>query len=384
MQEIIMTEIFLIISCCILCVILFKYVNKLLPRVARIMYNKRFHAIDASDIQLVIKNVRNATINELKKDFTQDHIIYYSKSFTDFCAGKKISVYEYGEYGLLLYYSCIVAQKTGDIEMMDLVRRRFDEGLDIYLKRIVRSDQISYGLVAIELYLYTHDDRYHGFANAVYNRCVAMADENGLILYRNQSIEQHVDALGFIPKFLCLYGEVFSVDNAIKLAETLVYDYMENGVDKNTGFPCQTYRIYDKIKINRANWSRGCAWYMLGVTSLPSLSPDKEKMYQKLVNILTKDSPYKIQQYFCQGASPDISAVIPILYVLSNNEHFQVSTSELIKNIGPYIRKDGRVCNMSPSIVLPYEGPQLWNGGMFYNAMLLNLLTQTELVGKSV
>lgn len=384
MQEIIMTEIFLIISCCILCVILFKYVNKLLPRVARVMYNKRFHAIDASDIQLVIKKVRNATINELKKDFTPDHVIFYSKSFTDYCKGEKISVFEYGEYGLLLYYSFIVAHKTGDTEMMDLVRHRFDRGQELYLKTIVRSDQISYGLVAVELYLFTRDERYHNFASAVYNRCVAMADENGLLLYRNQSREQHVDVLGFIPKFLCRYGEVFLIDEAIKLAETLVYDYMENGVDKNTGFPCQAYRIYDKIKINRANWSRGCAWYLLGVSSLPCLSPEKEKIYRKLVQVLTNGSPYKIQQYFGQGDYPDMSAVIPILYVLANNGKYKVSTSEIVKEIGPYIRNDGRVCQMSPSIVLPYESPQLWNGGMFFNAMLLNLLTQTELVGKSV
>ena len=370
-----MIEIFFIISCFILFIILLKYVNNIIPYIARIVANKRFRAIDLSDIQQVIKKVRNATITELKKEYTPDHIIYYSKSFTDYCSGKNISVFEYGEYALLLYYSFIAANKTDDKEMLDLVRQRFDMGQEQYLNTIVRSDQISYGLVAIELYLYTREERYHNFANKIYNYCKSIANENGLILYRSKSTEQHVDSLGFVPKFLCQYGKVFSEDNAFILAENLVYNYMENGVDKNTGFPCQAYRTYDKVKINRANWSRGCAWYLLGVSSLPHLPFDKEKIYKRLVNVLTMNSLYKIQQYFGQGNSPDMSAVIPIVYSLSKSGDFQMSPSELIKNIGPYVNHDGRVCNMSPSIALPYEMPKLWNGGMFFNAMLLDLLT---------
>ena len=354
------------------------YINIKLPRAARVVARKRYCQIETYDERQVVDKVRDATIRELKKDYTYDHEIYYSKSFTRYCRGNKISVYEYGEYGLLLYYSFLVAKKTHDEEMLELVKHRFDIGLSEHLNSIVRCDQVSYGLVAIELYLYYQDEKYRYFVDAIYNHCNNSADANGLILYRSYSNEQQVDALGFVPMFLCRYGEVFSNNDAIVLAENLVYDYMKNGVDRNTGFPCQTYRISDKLKINRANWSRGCAWYMLGVSSLPNLSTQGKIIYNKLVELLKQNGLYEIEQYYGQDGSPDMSAVVPIVHTLVQRGDFTPSVKEIIENVGPYIRYDGRLSFMSPTIGMPYERPEPYTGGSFFNAMLLDLLTRVE------
>lgn len=221
---------------------------------------------------------------------------------------------------------------------------------------MVRTDQIGYGLLALDLYADTQDARYKDFADQYFNLLDGMDREEGLLLYRQGSGEQHVDAIGLVTPFLYAYSEAFHNERAKEIADKMIADYVRWGTDDVTGIPVQTYNVKTHVKYNHTNWGRGISWYLLGVEHFETQDSLLNRRIALLDSMLLADEDHLYNQYFEQGTMPDMSATIPVLHYLRQKGLLKLTKDEFAAKVSPYFDAEGILRYASPSITSPHKG----------------------------
>lgn len=353
-------------------VIVIFIIDRYVPSLVRFYYRHTYKSLNIKDGIEFEKKIRNGTFKTIESG-TWGLPMASSKSFFRYLISSN-NIMGYGEYGYLLHYAFLYAEKKKDNEMMQLIKEKFD---NYWLKdgRFERSDQVTYGTVALDLFRWTNKDVYKSFANTLLLR-ISKKSEKGLILYREGSSEQQVDAVGLVCPFLFYYQDVCKDTLSLSLARRMAEDYAKWGTDPITGIPCQTYDTKSHIKKNHVNWGRGTSWYILGVYNLESEDSIVYKRIELLNSTLIKMDTYLYPQYLGKNSMPDLSATIPILYYLNAKRHISLSKDQLAQILSPYIDEEGVIRYCSPSITRPHVGVNILYTNLFCQGLLLLLLSE--------
>lgn len=287
---------------------------------------------------------------------------------------RPISVWDYGEYGLLLHYAYSYAKKKNDVELIALIKTKFDKALENGIQ-VKRSDQIAYGNVALDLFDLYHDDKYKIFTQGISQMVKNAVQRDGLFLYREGSKEQHVDAIGLVVPFLVNYSKVFKDSIIYQIAYDMVNDYVKFGVDYLTGVPAQTYDLTSHVKLNHANWGRGISWFLLGSQEVELQNEDERNRLELLDSVLLSNPTRLYNHYFMQGNEVDMSATIPVLFHLVKNGKIILSKDEYVNLIAKYYDSDGFLGYCSQSISFPHVRVDKTTTSLWCFGLSLYLLT---------
>lgn len=343
--------------------------DKYAPKAAMRYYKSSFKSAETSDGEKFESLLREGTYRMID-DESWGTKPYANKTslWGMICSRNDTPVGEYGEYALLMHYAFLYAEQKGDSDLIDLIQSKFDKYYRQGTTAIVRTDQIAYGNVALDLFRWTGDEYYLTFAEKINSWTVSIGQAYGQVLYREKSNTQSVDAIGLVCPFLIDYGVTTNNGYSISLAARMSADYIQWGADAVTGIPAQKYTISNHIKCNRANWGRGIGWYLEGVEAVMNVDTTDfpivaELLYRNnlhervalLEQTLLADEDGLYQQYYDQGGLPDMSATIPILYYLNKVKASVLKKDELAALISPYFEEDGIVRYCSPSISFPQQ-----------------------------
>lgn len=353
-----------------------EYANRMGPLWAESYYNSTFKAASPSNADDFVTLLRNGCYNLIESEgkFGAKPIAHYRTVFSWLTRDRSFSEFGYGEYALLLHFSYLYAQDRNDTQLMQLIKDKFDKGFKTGGGIIERQDQIAYGNVAIDLYNKTGEAFYKQFADRLFTRLDSLASIDGLVLYREGTREQHVDAIGLVCPFLFYYARTFTNNRADELGNIMAQEYVRWGTDDVTGIPVQTYDIKNHVKMNHANWGRGISWYLMGIENMTSSDSVVSNRIKTLELTLSVNNSHMYNQYFSQGDYPDMSATIPVLLYLKKKNRIDIRSNELSKLIAPYCDANGILRYNSPSIAYPHQGVSVTIKSLQSQAMLLYML----------
>lgn len=124
------------------------------PRVARKVHEYTFKPVSYSDADDFEEKILSGVISMLDDEYSTDETIIYYRNVFEYVSRilhrSNVRVYEYGEYGYLLYFTYMYAQQRGNEALKLRVREKFDKGFVNGNRSVTikRNDQISYGCVA--------------------------------------------------------------------------------------------------------------------------------------------------------------------------------------------------------------------------------------------
>lgn len=365
-------------SCIIVFVTILIVIDRSIPLLARYFYSHSYKSLNVKNGNDFEKEIRNATFNLIESESWGSKPMASSKSFFQYINKKlfgKNNVMGYGEYGYMLHYAFLYAEKQNDKEMMSLIKEKFDK---YWLKdfSISRVDQASYGNVAIDLYLWTHRQDYKLVADKFIAHFDSLDRSDGMIIYTVGKIEQDVDGIGLVPPFLFYYSDVFKNSQVKSMALRMVEDFIKWGTDPVTGIPCQTYDTKNHIKKRHVNWGRGTSWYLQGVRQMESEDEIVNERVQLLDSTLIKMNTYMFTHYLGEEGLPDMSATIPILYYLNSKGYIQLTKDQLASILSPYIDEDGIIRYGSPSISKPHDEVNVTTTNIFCQGLLLYFISE--------
>jgi len=361
----------------ILAVAMIDFVNRKGPSWANHLYRTSFKSAETNDTSKFERLLRDGCYNLIETEGKYgSKPLSNSKTIWDFITcNRSFSQFGYGEYGLLMHYSFLYAKRKNDIQLKNLIKLKFDIGFKNNGINIERLDQTAYGNVAIDLYYETNDIFYKQFADKLYDRLDSIIGKDGIVLYRQGTTTQEVDAIGLACPFLLYYSKYFRNDKAREIASRMIEEFIKWGTDDITGIPCQSYNIKNHVKMNHSNWGRGISWYLLGIMDYEPKDTIYSTRIELLQHTLISDEDHLYNHYYSQGEIPDMSATIPVLYYLKEKDVLKLDKTELTKLLSPYCDEEGIVRFCSPSISFPHEKVSVTQKSLQSNGILLYLLT---------
>lgn len=241
--------------------------------------------------------------------------------------------------------------------------------------KIDRIDQIVFGLVSLNLYKQTKENKYKIFSDYLFQYLISNADKSGIVVYRKTSGLQHVDAIGMIVPFLMEYAKVFLIPQAEKIAlENLNY-YIKYGLDSDTGLPFHAFDLKTKFKQGPMNWGRGLVWFYLGLLFVNQNTSDinqkdiVNEQIGRLENYLSKVES-KYAQFIGlkhSSVSFDSSVFASLAFI-----HKRISNANIdYTDIKKYITVDGIVLSTSGDTLGINNYARISSPSEFTQAMLL-------------
>lgn len=285
------------------------------------------HTVDSFSEQLVSKSKRiidggkNIEAPTLLADtFTQRAKIFWKTQFTEIAFGL-----DWAECGWLLY---AIAGIEGTFDYVQTVFNA--KALPATFRYV---NQCPCGMVALQLYKRTNDITYKLYADKMFSGLL-MQDTDFGILYREHDRYALVDVVGMAIPFLLYYGHVFNNKEAISLANKTVEKYIEFGCDSMTGIPVFEFGVNPPyIKSGAADWGRGIAWFVIGLTYIDELQlcENSQKMINKMnASLLDIWKRYGSFGQFVGRGGRDLSAELPILYYMYRKDMVNLNEADIL------------------------------------------------------
>jgi rhamnogalacturonyl hydrolase YesR len=147
---------------------------------------------------------------------------------------------------------------------------------------------IMHGEILIFLHQKTNDNRYLVAINNIYEFTKAYSrSSSGILSYSKDNPQRIlVDTLGMICPFLMRYGKIFGDQEATTLAESQLLDFINHGVERNTGLPYHGYIAGKNGNIGISGWSRGTGWYLKGLVGVLQYLPEDSSLRPTLFSAL--------------------------------------------------------------------------------------------------
>ncbi len=348
--------------------------NIYVPKLAALYYTKTFKSAQTSDDDSFEKLLRNAAFESLKSESWNCSLGCYKSLFRYFKGD--VSVYEYGEFGLLMHYSYLYGKTRNDNELCKLIKDKFDNRV-ITGGGIIRNDQTTYGLVALDLYCSTHDNRYKEYADKIYARLVSLDKRDGIVIYNDKHNEQRVDGIGLVCPFLYSYSSMFKNNSAREIANKMCQDFVRLGVDSENGIPSKAYGLKSHIKHISPNWGRGVSWYLLGTNQMDKNDELIVRRLELLDSVLLSDNDYLYQQFIDEKGMPDMSTTIPVIWHLWSSGNLKMTRDELTRLVSPYCDRNGIVRYCS-GVVSSKTGVDDKYSNLFVQGLLLYMYSQLK------
>ena len=221
-------------------------------------------------------------------------------------------------------------------------------GMNIY-----HPDNVMNGYSLVYVYEKTGNVKYKEMMDRIYRYVCSYYGEYGQTFpyRRNHPTHVYVDGLGMVVPFLCRYGAVFGIPEAVALGQGLLLEFLEKGMDETTGLPYHGYDLKTGVKYGIIGWGRAAGWLLLAMAdSVEYMKTGKEK--ERIVTAfqkLAKDCFAYLQTtgYFCWQLSAvegpvDTSATAMIGYAIAKgkNKAFLRCDCEMDEMMGKTITKD--------------------------------------------
>lgn len=176
-------------------------------------------------------------------------------------------------------------EKTGDQESLELITKYYQTHLK-ELDIIKYPDTVMNGYRLIDLYEKTGKPEYRTAIDKMAKYLIdAPRAADGSILYRiNQKEQVYADTIGMICPFLFRYGALTGDDRYSQLAVKQILNFIENGMDAESGLPYHAYNSTTKVKQGIIGWGRAVGWILMGIVEGINYSDSSTK--KQLISIL--------------------------------------------------------------------------------------------------
>ncbi len=185
-------------------------------------------------------------------------------------------------------------------------------------------DQVLFGLVFIKMHQEFGDEKYKKGAQNIYKALAAFRTEEGIYLYRGDLKVLFVDTIGMVIPFLYEYGTEFSIPEVLGDARMqLQYFHAVMGMDKRSKFPHHAFDMEKSMMLGSANWSRGTAWYSVGVSYALQYESELDWLQEHYALMMQDLKLLSINSYWPQflghtdETSIDASATVMFWYSLA-------------------------------------------------------------------
>ncbi len=322
----------------ITCSLFFNYYDKIESKLTESL----FSPCEAKNDSLFEKYIRSGTMYLISKESWGYSYLHTDWLKLKFCKLPKVS--DYGEFALLMHYSLLYARQRNDNELKLLCKSKFD---NIILGnanwKFINVDQAPYGLVALNLYNITKEQKYLTFSTCIFNRLDSLYSIDGNIYYgKKTEREQRVDGIGLVCPFLYEYAMSSNNSRAKTIANTILHDYITWCTDYETGYPFKAYRTDNHLKTKIADWGRGISWYTQALhyydNTTDSVSTDRIKRFDTL---LMDNKTNCVSKYYGEEGYPDMSATIPMIFYLQTKNLRKYSKQDVYSLICSYFDKNG-------------------------------------------
>lgn len=215
-------------------------------------------------------------------------------------------------------------------------------------------------------------------------------DKEGSKLYRiTDSNKIFADTIGMICPFLMMYSHQFNISEAEDLAITQIDNFINNGLDDNSGLFYHGYNKSENIAYGVIGWGRAEGWVLRGITTALEYMQNKNKKMEYILflnqhyeNIMK----YKIEDRFFSWQLPctkghvdtsTMSMILKSMLVFSKTSSYSID-SRLIDGLLAMANEKGEVLSCSAECHGLSEYPQVF--GTFDFGQSFYLLFFNELI----
>lgn len=243
--------------------------------------------------------------------------------------------YEWSEAGYMMQAMFKTAEYHNDTSLINIIKKAFDK--HCLNNEMSRVDQSVYATMAIYLYQRYNDIKYKQIADNAYNWLEAHNTEKfGILFVQDDTLHNHVDAVGVYNPFLVEYSKAFNKSEAYTLAVSCFEKFCTYGVEKELGRPVQSFKTTFPYEKGWPNWGRGFSWFSLGFGSIEkdSLSQDTRELVDKFIRYITfiyqRDGRFTQYVNSSKGII-DLSATLPLVYFLYSNHYIDLSEKQILE-----------------------------------------------------
>ena len=222
-------------------------------------------------------------------------------------------------------------------------------------------------------------------------------DKNGNLLYRKHCPDYvFVDTIGMVVPFLTEYYRMHPGETkALELAERQILNFLQNGMDDDTGLPYHGFDSRTGNKCGIIGWGRALGWLLLGMAYYVKNAENPNlEIVEQLKGILLKVCDYQREdgsiawQITAREGHEDTSATAMICYAMKiglNKPEFNDSEREKLeqciwKGTKTLYKNtiDGNVVNCSGECQGFGMYPQIYGTYPWAQGMALALLAASE------
>lgn len=219
----------------------------------------------------------------------------------------------------------MLTQSLEEAKDLESLKKYFDLWIDKG-QLIYNVDNVMNGYSLLYVYEQTKEVKYKQAADKLFEYLLQYKSEmEYTIPYRKHHPNHiYVDGIGMIVPFLCRYGKIFGKKEAIELGVSQIKEFMEHGMDENSGLPYHGYDLKTKVKYGIIGWGRAVGWLLLAMSDSYEYLDGKDQewiqgVYAKLladsINCLREDGYFSWQLEAKEGPK-DTSATAMIGYAL--------------------------------------------------------------------
>ncbi len=226
----------------------------------------------------------------------------------------------------------MLAQALEEAGEVETLQKYYDMWIEKGLP-ISNVDNVMHGYSLLYLYEKKKDHKYKVAADKLWQYVCDYEKELGSPFPYRKHHEPHVyvDALGMVVPFLCRYGALFQVPEAVQLGLKQVFCFLEHGMEETTGLPYHGYDRKTYVKQGIIGWGRAVGWLMLSMADSVDYLPEgeeKEKLISAFYELtlsaykyLRKDGYFSWQLSAMEGEK-DTSATAMIAYAVGKMKKY--------------------------------------------------------------
>lgn len=287
----------------------------------------------------ILKSQQPLTLWDDKQSFTEELISL--KDIGD-------DEYQLNNYPRAFLYLGLInySLKTNNTTLLNDIKGLFDSELEenVIIKRI---DQVPLGLVSLNLYKITNQDKYLEYSQNTLNYILDSIEDDGLISYRKGQRYVFEDTLGLITPFLLEFDEYTDI-NCIEILGNQFKYYNMFGVNPKTYLPSHAINREHNLPVGSNNWGRGIGWYYLALSHYYHHTGKMKEQYDGLTRTLLKlrNDQGVWTQFPGSSTKTDMSTTTLYIYsMLLNQPTF--TKREVFSLLLPHIDKEGYILETS-------------------------------------
>lgn len=233
----------------------------------------------------------------------------------------------------------MLTQSLEEAKELEILKKYFDlwitRGQNIY-----NVDNVMNGYSLLYVYEQTKEEKYKQAADKLYEYLIQYKKEmKDTIPYRKHHPNHiYADGVGMVAPFLCRYGKMFGKKDAIELGISQIKEFIEMGMDENSGLPYHGYDLKTKVKYGIIGWGRAVGWLLLAMADSYEYIEDEDKkwlqeVYGKLLvssRSYLREDGYISWQLSAKEGPKDTSATAMIGYALEKAMKLKVVEAESI------------------------------------------------------